>query len=349
MTNTSTTGLLDSSLLAELKLLELRTRRALSADVVGNYRSAFRGSGLIFNDLREYSPGDDIKSIHWKATARSDKVYVKSYLEDRSIQVVVCVDVSASTSYVPFETRSLNIRERSLHRRAYELAAAIAVLAQQSGDAVGLLLFGDGVESYERPRSGKRAVERLLLTLLTQRTLSSKSDISSAIEHVLKFQKRRSLVFVISDFFCASFESPLAKLSRTHEVVLAQLALDSRAPTAVGAAGEAAAGEQSAVLPSVGLLSVRDPESGQMHMIDTGSKRAMTAFQAKLRTHQSELSRICRELQVDHMIVRDNVLSPLMQLMHRRGSQRGGAASHIIEGASARFSGQRSDQQFEGP
>lgn len=295
--------------MAELRRLELRTRRSLSADVMGNYRSAFRGSGLVFADLREYEPGDEIRAIHWKATARSQKVYVKSYHEDRSVQVLLCVDVSASTSFGS---------GKSQHRKAFELAACVALLAEQSGDSVGLLLFGDGVEVFERPRAGRRAVEHLLLTLLRPRALSTRSDLAAAAEHILKYQRRRALVFVISDFYAPDFEESLGQLAFRHEVILAHLETRMR-----GAGAEA--GHHAA-----GLVEFRDPESGDISVVDTSSVRVLTALNQRLNAHADRLQKLAQRLRVDLIHIQERVLPPLIELMRRRQSHRGSASTHVV-------------------
>jgi uncharacterized protein (DUF58 family) len=308
----SVTSLLDPALMGELRRLELRTRRNLSADMVGSYRSAFRGSGLVFADLREYEPGDDIKSIHWKATARSQKVYVKSYHEDRNVNLILCVDVSASTFFGS---------PKSLHQRAFEFAACIALMAQQSGDAVGLLLFSEQVEFYIPPRSGKRAIEHVLLTLLTPRPPSPGTNIASAITHLLTHQKKRSVVFIVSDFHAPSFANELKHLAFRNEVILTQLSYES--PSA---------------FPAGGLTLFTDPETGEEVVVDLGSRSVRKALQAKLNTHWSSLCKIARDTQSDLLQIEERVLPPLIELMRRRAQHRGAQAVHTI-GPSAHGNG----------
>lgn len=316
----SSAEVLTPEMIAELKRIELRTRRVLSGDMMGSYRSAFRGSGLVFADLREYSPGDDIKSIHWKATARSDKVYVKSYHEDRSIEVVVAVDISLSTSAVPWSDsrqpseRTMSPRPvRMMHRTATEFAASVLLLAQRSGDAVGLALFGKEVHSFERPRSGIRASEHLLLSLLKARPEQPGTDINSLCTYLQSHQRRRSLVFIISDFFAPDFQRSLTHLSRRHEVVLVYL--DAYANMTLGG----------------GLVRVRDPESDSVHTIDLSSARVREAFAKTRIDHWNLLADRARRAQVDLVRVSDGeVISPLVQLMRRRQSQRGGGHCHVV-------------------
>ena len=300
----SATTLLDPALMGELRRLELRTRRNLSADMVGSYRSAFRGSGLVFADLREYEPGDDVKSIHWKATARSPKVYVKSYHEDRNVNLMLCVDVSASTFFGA---------PKSLHHRAFEFAACIALMAQQSGDAVGLLLFSENVEYYIPPRSGRRAIEHVLLTLLTPRTPAAGTNVGAAITHLLTHQKRRSVVFIVSDFHAPSFTAELKRLSFRHEVILTQLGY-----------------EQPQAFPSTGLTLFTDPESGEVVELDLGSRTVRAALTQKLHSHWNQLCALARETEADLLQLEERVLPPLAELMRRRAQHRGVHAVHTI-------------------
>jgi uncharacterized protein (DUF58 family) len=326
MGETSAAELLTPEMIAELKRIELRTRRMLSGDMMGSYRSAFRGSGLVFADLREYAPGDDVKSIHWKATARSDKVYVKCFQEDRSIEVVVAVDESLSLSAAPWGSaatarmmppravRAMPPRAtRTMHHTATEFAASVLRLAQQSGDAVGLALFGKEVRSFERPRSGLRATEHLLLTLLKARPEQPGTDINSLCNYLRSNQRRRSLVFIVSDFFAPDFKKSLTHLSRRHEVVLVYLDAHHHASAAAG------------------LLRVRDPETGSDYTIDLSSARVREAFEKARADHWRALAYCARQARVDLLHVADGeVIAQLVQLMRRRQSQRGGGRCHVV-------------------
>jgi len=296
--------LLDPSLMGELRRLELRTRRNLSADVVGSYRSAFRGSGLVFADLREYEPGDDVKSIHWKATARSQKVFVKSYHEDRNVNLLLCVDVSASTFFGT---------PKMLHKRAFEFAACIALMAQQSGDAVGLLLFGNDIEFFVPPRSGRRAIQHVLLTLLSPRSPSKGTNISAAITHLLTHQKRRSIVFITSDFHAPPFAADLKKLAFRHEVILAHLGY-----------------EDPCFFPRSGLTVFTDPESGEEVSVDLSSAAVREALRKKLHEHWLGLCEVARTTQSDLIHLGERVLPPIIELMKRRTEHRGVHAIHVI-------------------
>lgn len=286
---------LSPGLLAELRRLELKTRRAIDSDLVGNYRSAFRGSGLVFSDIREYIPGDDVKHIHWNATARTGKVFVKSFEEDRQVRVFVAVDISNSTNFGTGKTK---------HLKALEFAAVIAMLAQKNHDLMGLCLFSDVVEEFVHPAGTRRQFHELLLSILRHRELRKGTDVGGALAHIREHVRRPSIVFVVSDFLTPPFADQLRALSVRHDVIC--VLLEDRI-------------EQDP--PRAGIVQFHDAESGKFVLVDTSSaatRRRITELNArKLRN----LSDICVSCGADLMRVQDSVLRPLAELMQRRQSR----------------------------
>lgn len=278
--------------LTELRRLEFRTRRMMDADLCGQYRSAFRGTGLVYSDVREYQPGDDVKKIHWKISARTGKVYVKSYEEDRQLTVILVVDISRSTMFGT---------PRSKHDKAFEFAALVSMLAQYNGDTAGLCLFSDEVEEFLPPAKSRSRFQRLVLSLLQERELRPASNLAGALEHVLKHHRRRAVIFVVSDFLCDGYEESLLRLSLKHDVinVLIEHDLDRE-------------------LPRAGLVRFQDAESGEFLTIDTSSPRVRGEIAAQHDARVAALSNCCRRLQCDLIRVSDNALRPLVQLMRRR-------------------------------
>jgi uncharacterized protein (DUF58 family) len=287
--------LISGSARSELKRLEIKTRRVLDADLCGQYRSAFRGSGLVYADLREYQPGDEIKSIHWKISARAGKVYVKSYEEDRQLNLMLVIDISSSTLFGA---------ARSKHAKAFEFAALIAMLAQTNGDSVGLCLFSDEVEEFLPPSKARTRFQRVILSLLQHRELKPASNLAGALEHILRHQKRRSVVFVVSDFLCPKFEEQLLKLSLKNDVVCVLLedALDQ-------------------ALPSAGIVEFIDAESNELYALDTSSARVQRALEKLHQERLSNLRRVCLAAQTDLITIRDSTLKPLLDLMERRSKR----------------------------
>jgi uncharacterized protein (DUF58 family) len=285
--------ILHSGLLSEIKRLEFRARRAVDADILGSYKSAFRGSGLVFSDVREYQPGDDIRSIHWKVTARTGKVYVKDFEEDRQLTFLVAVDISRSTIFGT---------SRANQTRMAEFAALLFLLARQNNDKIGLCLFDDSVQTYLPPsQPGRNHFQRLLYTLLQPRTANPATDISVAMKHVLSHQRRRSVVFFLSDFYSPPFEEALRRLAIRHEVICAHCS--DPAETAP---------------PRCGLIQIVDSETGQIRTIDTSSQIARKDFTLLQRQRTIRLQNLCKVTGSDYVSIADNPMRSLSELMRTR-------------------------------
>ena len=285
-------AILSPAMLSELRRIELRSRRAIDSTLAGNYRSAFRGSGLVFSDLREYQPGDDVKHIHWKATARTGKVFIKSYDEERLLNIMLAVDISRSTAFG---------KERSKHRRALEFAALITMLAAQNKDAAGLCLFGDQVLEYLPPSARRAQIHKIISAVLAPRELAGGTDIASALRHIRTHQRRSAVVFVVSDFFSPPFEEELRYLSRRHDVILCLLAdsLDYE-------------------LPKAGIVEFMDAESGKRLHLDTSAARLNSHLKEQHEKRRLELRVLAQSVEADFLDLEGNSLSALASLMHRR-------------------------------
>ncbi len=278
--------------LAELRRLELRSRRKIDSDLIGNYKSAFRGSGLVFSDLREYQPGDDVKHIHWKATARTGRVYVKSYDEDRSLNIIVAVDISNSTSFGGL---------RSKHAKATEFAALVTMLASKGQDGIGLCLFADQIVEFLPARRSRSQVQRVLSTLLTERDLPKATNLGTCLDFLRQHQKRSSVIFVVSDFFSPPFNEELKYLSRKHDVIctLIEDDLDYR-------------------LPAAGIIQFFDAESGQRTLVDTTARSTVAALEQRQRERVRNLQQLCQSASCDYITINNNLLESLTTLMRQR-------------------------------
>lgn len=284
--------LLDASLLAEVKRIELRTSRSVNAELLGKYRSAFRGSGLIYSDLREYLPGDDVKNIHWKVTARTNRVFVKSYEEDRELRIIVAVDVSNSTNFGSPKTK---------HRKALEFAALISILARKSQDSVGLCLFSDDVEEFYPPKKSRSQHQRILLSLLQERTLRRGTNIAKALSHLRDFAKRSSVIFLVSDFYSTPFDRELRALAFRNDVICVLLG-----------------SSEDADLPQLGIVEYEDAEGDQRYILDTSSRRGREQLINLMQRRVQALKELCVALGVDFIEIGEHPLKPLAALMHRR-------------------------------
>lgn len=283
--------LLDSSLLAELRRIELRTRRSIDSDLMGHYRSAFRGSGLIFSDLREYQPGDDVRHIHWKVTARTSRPFVKTFEEDRQLNILLVVDVSNSTNVGGAKTK---------HRKALEFAALVTTLGLSNQDAVGLLLFSDKVEEYLPIKRLRSQGKRIISALLKPHALTPRTNIADTLKFVREHQRKRSIIFIVSDFISANFEQELKALSLRHDVIAVLL------------------GEKDTELNSCGIVQYVDAESGARIQLDTSSKRVREHYKKLEFGRRKKLLELFRNCAVDQIEIRDLVLKPLLDLMRQR-------------------------------
>lgn len=290
--NALANSLLSATLKAELKRLELRTKRKIDSSLLGRYRSAFRGSGLVYSELREYQPGDEVKNIHWKATARTNKVYVKSYDEDRLLNVLVALDISNSTNFGG---------AKSKHLRALEFAALISLLANSSDDCLGLCLFSDKVEEYFTPKKSRSQLQRIMLALLKNRQLQRGTNIALALEHIRKHQSKPALIFLLSDFYSGSYERELRLLSFKHDLILVWIE-----------------DELDLELPNLGIIEFLDAESNQRCLLDTSSKKGIKILrEVQLRRFEA-LQKLSSQCAVDLIRLNSSSLKPLEQLMRQR-------------------------------
>ncbi len=292
--------LVSPSLLAEAKRVELVTRRKIDTGLVGNYRSAFRGSGLLFADVREYQPGDDVKHIHWKVSARTGKVFVKSYEEDRQLRILLALDISSSTAAGAFNASAF----RSRQQRAIECASLLTLLAAKSDDAVGLALFSNRVEEYIPPRKKRLQTQSILLSLMRKRGLTPATDIKAVLSHLHKQERRPLVLFVISDFYSAPFEQELRSLSFKHDVILTLI--------------DQAADQD---LVDCGIVEFEDAESGKRTLIDTSNPNCRSAIRKLSESRVQALKAMCERCSVDLLRIRDNPIGPLAELMRLRTSR----------------------------
>ena len=247
--------MLTDDLIARIRRIEITTRKLVNEGFAGEYASVFKGRGMEFEEVRPYHPGDDVRSIDWNVTARTGDPYVKSYIEERELTVMLAVDVSGSGD---FGTRNRFKRDLSV-----ELAAVMAIAATSNNDKVGLLLFSDRIELMVPPRKGRSHVLRMLRDLLVFQSLGAGTDIRLALDTVHKTLKRRSIVFLISDFLAdpQSYRQAMMVINRRHDLVVFDLSDPLEHEIA-----------------DVGILSLEDAESGEMHWVDTGSDQWRREF-----------------------------------------------------------------------
>lgn len=289
-------GLLPPGLMGRIRGIEIRTRKLAASGVAGNYRSIFRGSGIEFSEAREYVPGDDVRRIDWNVTARMGTPWVKEFVEERDLAVVSVVDRSPSMLVATPEGGRL--------RAAAELVALLGFSAAYNNDRTGLLLFSDSVDSYVRPRRGTRHVLRQVRDVLLADVAPGRATaMGPALDHLSRVLLRRSVIFVISDFFTSGYAQSLQTLARRHDVI----ALTLIDPFDVE-------------LPDVGLLDVIHAETGRRLLVDTGSRAVREAYRdAAARRAAARDTRLTRA-GVDRVEVRldEDVAEPVAAFFRHR-------------------------------
>jgi uncharacterized protein (DUF58 family) len=282
-------------ILRQVKLLELRTRGLVNSLFTGEYRSVFKGQGMEFSEVREYQIGDEVRSIDWNVTARMGKPYVKRYIEERELTVMLAVDLSGSERF--------GTRGRFKSELASELAAVLAMSAIRNNDRVGALLFTDRVEHVVPPRKGRRHVLRLMRDLLVFDPVGRGTDIAGALEYIQKMLSHKAIIFVVSDFQSAELEQPLKLLAQQHDVVAVTVDDPS---------------EQA--LPDVGLARFIDPETGATIDIDTSDARVRASFAEAVSEELMARRRLLRRLAIDEVPIRTDggVVDPLIKFFRSR-------------------------------
>ncbi len=271
-----------TDLLRRARLIELRAFRKVEDLLAGPYRSVFRGRGLEFDEVREYQPGDDVRTINWHATARTGSVQIKQLVEERSLTVILAVDMSASGDF--------GSGPQSKRELAAELAAVLALSAVLSNDRVGLLLFTDRVERYIPPASGRRQALAIVSAILSHRPRSPRTNVRVALQTLMQALRRRTTVFLISDFIDDGFERTLRIAARRHDVIALE----------IHDAAERA-------LPTLGWLACEDAETGEVVELDTADPAVRHAFDLNQLERAAHLKNLFRLAGVKRVVCRTGV------------------------------------------
>lgn len=285
-----------SELLKRVRQIEIKTKGLSNNIFAGEYHSAFKGRGMAFAEVREYQYGDDIRDIEWNVTARFNKPFVKVFEEERELTVMLCVDVSGSLEF------GSNVQTK--RRMQTEIAATLAFSAIQNNDKIGVIFFSDRIEKFIPPKKGRRHILYIIRELLEFKPESNRTDVACAVEYLTSVIKRRCTAFLLSDFIDdKDFRQPLTIANRKHDVVAVQV-YDRRV----------------AELPDVGLMQVRDAETGEEMLVDTGSKKVRNMHAAWWRGQQNRLREIFTRSGVDNVSVRTDhdYVTALMGLFKQR-------------------------------
>lgn len=271
--------MIPAEILKKVRRIQIVTTALVNDVFAGQYHAAFKGRGIEFEEVREYQPGDDVRTIDWNVTARFGHPFVKRFVEERELTVMLLLDGSASGA---FGSGSAWKSER-----AAEAAALLAAAAIRNNDKVGLVVFTDRVEKYLRPEKGRSHVLRVIREALFFRPQGTRTRIASALEHVSNVQKRRAVVFLISDFIDSGYDDLLAATARRHDLVAVSMT-DPR----------------ELELPRAGLVALEDAETGGIRVIDTSSGRVRRAYEAAARERAASRRALLRRSGVDEIRLR---------------------------------------------
>jgi uncharacterized protein (DUF58 family) len=266
--------MLPREILRQVRRLQLKARRAVEDLLGGEYHSVFRGTGISFEEVRAYQPGDDVRSIDWNVTARMNQPFVKRYVEERERTVLLAIDISGSLAF--------GTGRQSKREVAAELAAVLAFSAISNNDRVGLMQLSDHIEHYLPPRKGPRHVLRLIRDVLFFEPTRRGTALAEGLDYLNRVLRRKAIVFLFSDFLDRQFERALRRTARRHELVAIRLS-DPR--------------EEE--LPAVGLVELEDAETGARLLVDTDSDELRASYRAAAADRLAALRKVMRSAGVD--------------------------------------------------
>jgi len=290
--------MIPKEILKRVRRIEITTRGMVNDVFSGEYHSVFKGRGVEFAEVRQYQFGDDIRTIDWNVTARYGEPFVKVFEEERELTVVLMVDASSSGEFGTFERMKGEI--------AVEICALLAFSAIKNNDKVGLLIFTDKVEKFVPPRKGKAHVLRVLRELLYFKPEDRRTDIRTALDYLNRVVRRRSVVFLVSDFLSASYEKALRIANRKHDLVAIQI-VDPR----------------ETELPAVGYIELEDAETGETILLDTRSREVREMFALRAGEAMQERSKLFKSMNIDSIVIRtdQSYFEPLIRFFRMRAKR----------------------------
>jgi uncharacterized protein (DUF58 family) len=268
--------MIPKEILKKVKRIEIATRGLVNELFSGEYHSVFKGRGMEFSEVREYQIGDDIRNIDWNVTARVGNPYIKVFDEERELTVMLLVDVSSSGSFGTANQMKGEI--------AAELCAVLAFSAIKNNDKVGLIIFSDKIEKFIPPRKGKQHVLRVIREILYFQPEDSQTDLNVALEYLTKIIKRRSIVFLISDFLTENYEKSLQVANKNHDIIAINI-IDPR----------------EVDLPDIGFLELEDAETGETILVDTSNPAIRGGFFSESKIEREERGKFFKSIGVDNI------------------------------------------------
>jgi uncharacterized protein (DUF58 family) len=284
------------TLLKKVRKIEIKTRGLSSQIFSGEYHSAFKGRGMAFSEVREYTPGDDVRTIDWNVTARFNTPYIKIFEEERELNVMLLVDVSASALFGTHKQTKKDL--------ITELCAVLAFSASTNNDKIGVIFFSDRIEKFIPPKKGKTHILRIIRELVNLEPAHSKTDISVPLKFLTNVIKKKSIVFLVSDFMDANYFSDALKIANKKHDLVALEVFD----------------KSEMEIPPIGLLKLKDFETGEIKWVNTSSHDFQKRMKANALKREQELKELFNRAGVDHVRLRtdQSYVQPLMMMFKRR-------------------------------
>ena len=287
--------MIPKQILKKVKQVEIRTRGLVNDLFGGEYHSVFKGRGMAFSEVREYQPGDDIRLIDWNVTARNGSPFIKIFEEERELTVYLLVDISKSGEF--------GSQNQLKQEFGAEIASVLGFSAIKNNDKVGLILFSNDIEKYVVPKKGKSHVLRVIRELLYNEPNGNKTSIKNALDYLLKVAKRKSVIFLISDFIDDDYWASLKIVNRKHDLIGIRLFDPAEK-----------------LLPDIGVIKVRDPESGSSFWIDTSNREEMEKLKNQINSDFDTFNKQAKKIGFDIISVSTNgdFVDPLISLFRKR-------------------------------
>ena len=287
--------MLPKEVIKKIRRIEIRTKKLVNELFSGEYHSTFKGQGMEFEEVRQYEPGDDVRLIDWNVTARMGQPYIKKFREERELTVILLIDVSSSGQF--------GTRDRFKNETAAELGALLAFSAIKNNDKVGLIIFTDQIKIFVPPKKGRAHVLRIIREILYFKPHGKGTNIAAALEYFNKVIRRKSVVFLVSDFLSEGFTKPLQIANNKHDIIAIKVS-DPREIT----------------FENIGLIELEDAETGEVLIIDTGSKEFRKEFAAQSAEDVAGLKKSFRSINLDFINIRtdQSYIVPLIQFFKMR-------------------------------
>jgi len=290
--------MISKEILKKVRRLEIQTRSLVNDIFAGEYHSVFKGRGMDFLEVREYYPGDDVRTIDWNVTARMGHPYVKVFQEERELTVMLLVDVSSSGEFGTYERMKGEI--------AIEICALLAFSAIKNNDKVGLIIFTDKIEKFVPPKKGRSHVLRVLRELFYHQPQGTKTDIALVLEYLSRVMRRRSVVFLVSDFISEGYEKALSIANKRHDIIAIHI-IDPR----------------EIEIPDIGFIELEDAETNETFLLDTSDREIRSLFSERALQEKSTRDKLFRSINMDSIEIRTDqpYVEPLIRFFRMRAKR----------------------------